>query len=103
MYRTPRRSTRREILKNKFLLFLVVIVAFSVKASLLDEANDLYSKGKISDAAAAYKRAARQGENPTLCYFNLANAYYQLDSIAQSIVYYQASVAGAPGIFQGLP
>ncbi len=48
-----------------------------------------------------YKKAIVQGENPTLCYFNLANAYYKMDSIAQAIVYYKASLSGAPDFFRG--
>jgi tetratricopeptide (TPR) repeat protein len=48
-----------------------------------------------------YKKAIASGENPTICCFNLANAYYQLDSIAQAIVYYKASLAGAPEFFRG--
>ena len=87
------------VIKMSFLVVLIIL--FSTNASLLDDANDLYSKGKVREAAAAYKKAARQGENPTLCYFNLANAYYQLDSLAQAVVYYKASVGSAPEFFRG--
>jgi tetratricopeptide (TPR) repeat protein len=88
-----------KVKKTSFLFILLIV--FSSKASLLDDANDLYSKGKIKEAAVAYKKAARQGENPTLCYFNLANAYYQLDSLAQAVVFYQASIGSAPEFFRG--
>jgi tetratricopeptide (TPR) repeat protein len=70
-------------------------------SSYLDEANTCYSSGKIIDALPLYKKAVRQGENPTICYFNLANAYYRLDSVAQAIVYYKASIAEAPDFFKG--
>jgi tetratricopeptide (TPR) repeat protein len=88
-------------MEKKPLLFLIFAVVYCVNASLLDDANDLYSKGKIRDAAAVYKSAIRRGENPTLCYFNLANAFYQLDSLAQAIVYYKASIGSAPEFFRG--
>ena len=55
----------------------------------------------MSEAVGLYKKAVKAGENPTLCYFNLANAYFQLDSLPQSIVYYRAAVDGAPDFFRG--
>jgi len=48
-----------------------------------------------------YKKAYFSGENPAICYFNLGNAYFQLDSVSKSIVYYQATVSSAPDFFRG--
>ena len=67
-----------------FLLCLIFCTAGS--AAILDDANDCYAKGKMSEALGLYKKALHEGENPTLCYFNCANAYYRMDSISQAIV-----------------
>ena len=84
-------------------LFLSVVLATGVVyASLLDDANGFYTKGKLLEAMPLYKKAISRGENPTFCYFNLANAYYRLDSIAQAIVYYRACLEGAPEFFRGV-
>jgi len=82
-------------------IFFFVLAHDRTHASLLDDANKLYGGGKIAAALPLYKKAAVSGENPTLCYFNLANAYYRLDSIAQAIVFYKASLVGAPEFFRG--
>ena len=78
----------------------MLLLVSCVFASLLDDANSLYSKGKAVEAISLYKKAISAGENPTLCYFNLANAYYLLDSIAQAIVYYKAGLDDAPRFFR---
>jgi tetratricopeptide (TPR) repeat protein len=52
-------------------------------------------------AAKLYKQALVSGENPALCYFNLGNAFFQLDSIPQSIVNYRSSLVYAPEFFKG--
>ena len=82
-------------------LLPVILFAFGAFGAVLDEPNNLYTKGDMRGAAALYKKAAREGENPTLCYFNLANAYFQSDSLAQALVYYKACVETAPEFFRG--
>lgn len=78
----------------------IIIITTSVSGSLLDEANAAYAKNNMRDAITLYTKAALAGENPTLCYFNCANAWYQIDSLARSIVYYQACIASAPEFFR---
>lgn len=82
------------------ILILIVWITSSISASLLDNANQFYTDGKYVSAIKCYKKAALKGENPSLCYFNCANAYFQLDSIPQSIMYYQACLANAPAFFR---
>jgi len=62
----------------------------------LDAANDLYTKGKLPESIKVYKRALREGENPALCYFNCANAYFQLDSLAKALISYRQCIHAAP-------
>lgn len=92
------KNTRALMCIIPLLLHFLTPVIF---ASLLEEANSLYTAGKPAQALGLYKRALTAGENPALCYFNLANAYFQLDSVPQSIVYYQAALEQAPDFFRG--
>jgi len=83
------------------IIFPILLLVSCVFASLLDDANSLYSKGKTIEAIPLYKKAISAGENSAFCYFNLANAYYQIDSVAEAIVYYNAAINEAPRFFRG--
>ena len=80
----------------------IVILSFVLFASagLLEQANEYYGKSDFEEAIKLYKKAALEGENPALCYFNLGNSYFQIDSIPQSIVYYKAAIGYAPEFFR---
>ena len=80
-------------------ILLLVLSSNASTESHLRKANDFYSSGKLLEAVRQYKSAMNAGENPTLSYFNCANAYFQLDSLPQSIVYYRATVESAPDFF----
>jgi tetratricopeptide (TPR) repeat protein len=81
-------------------LTILLFMASGVSASILDDANSLYAKGGARESIPLYKQALRSGENQAICYFNIANAYYQQDSIAQAIVYYMATIGEAPFFFK---
>lgn len=82
-------------------LFLILLASGTTGGMLLDEANEVYNSGDVEKSIGLYKKAALAGENPTLCYFNMANGYFQLDSLPQSIVYYKACLGYAPDFFRG--
>lgn len=88
-------------MKRFSVILALLLFGLSVEAALLDHANNAYSQGDVDKAINLYKKAALAGENPALCYFNLANAYVQLDSLPQSIVYYRACLSYAPDFFRG--
>lgn len=81
-------------------LLLLVYWLFGADG-LLDSANSLYNTDRTAEAIAMYRKAALEGENPALCYFNMANAYFRMDSVPQSIVYYKACINVAPRFFRG--
>lgn len=83
------------------LLWGVLPVTAGSAVSFLKEANALYDKGNFNEALAVYRKAIVAGENNTIACFNIANSYFQLDSIAQSIVYYRAVTDEAPDFFRG--
>ena len=68
-------------------------------AQWLKKANARYLKGEYEKAIPLYKKAVAKGENPTLCYFNMGNTYFQLSKLPMAIVYYRASVDQAPDFF----
>jgi tetratricopeptide (TPR) repeat protein len=82
------------------LIASVLFFSTPAAASPLDEANIAYGKNQMLSAIVLYRKAALAGENPALCYFNLANAYFQIDSLPQSIVYYRACLGYAPDFFR---
>jgi tetratricopeptide (TPR) repeat protein len=82
------------------LLLLLATVTIQ-GGELLDRANETYNSGNTYEAIELYRKAALAGENPALCYFNMANAWFQLDSLPQSIVYYKACIGAAPAFFRG--
>lgn len=87
--------------KNAIIISILSLLAFRTSAApLLDSANREYAAGKWTSAVLLYKQAAREGENPALCYFNAANAWYQRDSLARALVYYRATIDCAPAFFK---
>lgn len=81
-------------------ILLFCIASLPVHGSVLSDANDLYANGRFGEAIGAYREAILQDANPAVAYFNIGNAYYQLDSIAAAIVCYEASVREAPDFYR---
>ena len=52
--------------------------------------------GTSRQAITFFHKAAEEGETPPCATINMANAYFQLDSLAESVVYYRACVRNAP-------
>lgn len=77
-------------------IFLLCLAASVLAGPTLDVANALYSKGKFKLSIRLFKKALTQGENPVLCYYNCANAYFQLDSLPQALTYYRQCIRMAP-------
>ena len=83
------------------LILTLILLSKAVFGTNLDKANQFYNQQKYKEAIPLYKKAAGEGENPAICYFNLANAYFQLDSLPQSIIYYKSMLTLAPDFFRG--
>ncbi len=63
-------------------LLLVILV------TLLSEANQLYSDGSYAEAAKAYEEIIAEQPNSE-AYYNLGNAYFKQDELAQAILAYE--------------
>ncbi|MGM0443369.1 MAG: tetratricopeptide repeat protein [Fibrobacterota bacterium] len=85
-----------------YLIILLIsgILPLSVSGKMLDSANAVFNAGRTEEALKLYKKAAARGENRVLSSFNIANCYYQLDSLPQSIEYYRAVTLNAPDFYR---
>ena len=75
-------------------LLLLVFVegrawAEMAEVALYNEANGRYRAGKYAEAAQRYETALKQGVQNGHVYYNLGNAYFKLDRIGESILWYE--------------
>lgn len=85
----------------KNLIFLLAL-AFSLtgyaqNSQLFDSANEAYAAGDFKEAVENYEQILANGETSAALHFNLANAYYRLDSVAPSIYHYEKALQLNPG------
>lgn len=86
-------------MKNILVLSFVLLSAFTIKAGENDVfkiGNDAYLKNNYSTAIASYRQLINEGYQSSELYFNLANAYFKTDSIANAILYYEKAKKLAP-------
>lgn len=65
---------------------------FGQSNTLFEQGNSLYNEGKYQEAINSYEAILENGEHSAELYYNLANAYYKLNSIAPSIYYYEKAL-----------
>ncbi len=65
--------------------------------SLFNNANNAYNKGDYATAIKNYKSILTEGETSAALYYNLANANYKTNHIAESIYYYEKALQLKPG------
>ena len=77
------------------MLFAAVVVAKGAEttpAERWEVGNKAYIEGKYNDAAVAYRSILEGGEYSVELYYNLANAYFKMDSIGKAILYYNKAL-----------
>lgn len=74
------------------LLLFVFAVAGAQHTELFEEGNELYNEGEYQLAIERYRSISDQGVHSPELYFNIGNAYYKLDKIAPSILYYEKAL-----------
>ena len=77
-----------------FLIFTAVLLLNTKSKAettqqMFEQGNNAYAKGKYVDAILEYKKILTKGECSGELYFNLGNAFYKIDSIPQSILYFE--------------
>ena len=89
-----------------FLFFILVInLSFSQQNDVFVGANEKYNSLDFVGAIEKYNELLIGGFHSPELYFNLGNAYYKLDSLAQSIYYYEKGLKYFPndsGLTQNL-
>ena len=85
---------------KKIIILLNIVWVFSTSIllaqvninNIFNDANELYNQGKHSEAINYYKEIINNDFHSAELYYNLANAYYKLDSIASSVYYYEKAL-----------
>ncbi|MFW5960349.1 MAG: tetratricopeptide repeat protein [Chitinivibrionales bacterium] len=88
---------------KKLIIILIITISTAFptfSGPVTDSANSAYSKGDTKRSITLFQKAADLGENPALCYFNIANGYFKLDSLPQALLYYQLCIGYAPTFFR---
>jgi tetratricopeptide (TPR) repeat protein len=85
-------------MKKLLLLLGIVVFAFTATAQDLQKlANEAYTKANYTKAAELFETILKdKGESADL-YYNLGNAYYKSDRIADAILNYEKALLLAPG------
>jgi tetratricopeptide (TPR) repeat protein len=85
---------------HTFGLILVHLFLLLATADTLSDAQVHYKNGDYHAALQLYEQCVFDAPNPALVYFNMANCWYQLDSLANAAVCYEMALAEAPGFFR---
>lgn len=80
-----------------FLFFILFVnLSFSQQNDIFVVANEKYNSLDFVGAIEKYNELLKGGFHSSELYFNLGNAYYKLDSLAQSIYYYEKGLKYFP-------
>lgn len=80
-----------------FLFFILFVnLSFSKQNDIFVVANEKYNSLDFVGAIEKYNELLKGGFHSSELYFNLGNAYYKLDSLAQSIYYYEKGLKYFP-------
>ena len=76
------------------LLFYISIFVFQINFGqdlnkIFKEGNSAYNEGNFEKAISYYKEILDKGKHSSDLYFNIGNAYYRLNRVAESIFYYE--------------
>jgi len=65
-------------------------------AAYLMQANQLYEEGKYQQAATLYQKIEVAGETSTKLQYNMGNAYFKANDIAQAMLHYERALQLSP-------
>ena len=77
-------------------VLLLSFIVFSQYENLFQEGNNLYNQGKYQEALIKYQEIVTNNVHSAELYYNIGNAYYKLNQIAESIYYYEKSLVLNP-------
>lgn len=83
-------KTKRFILVLLSLLTVTTtVVAQASMEPLFEQGNTAYNEGDYQKAISLYEQTFKMGQHSAALYFNLGNAYYRLNKVAESIYYFE--------------
>ncbi|MFC2110271.1 tetratricopeptide repeat protein [Bacteroidota bacterium] len=74
-----------------FFLFSGMLNA-QTSEDLFEEANELYRNNNYTEAIAKYKKVETKNTISSELYFNIGNAYYKLNKVAESVYYFEKAL-----------
>ncbi|WP_373057414.1 tetratricopeptide repeat protein [Zunongwangia sp. H14] len=80
-----------------YLLLFLSISLFAQNEGTFEEANEAYSNGNYEEAIDKYNKILESGEASAALYYNLGNAHYKLNHLAESIYNYEKALLRNPG------
>ncbi|MEG1556512.1 MAG: tetratricopeptide repeat protein [Bacteroidales bacterium] len=88
-------------LKNSFSIFLFFFGMIfpgmaSINDSLMKRGNQAYQKENYEEAVNYYLQIAHQGNEGSILYYNLGNAYYKAHQLPEAILWYERALRLAP-------
>lgn len=73
-----------------FFLLLFVLLGFGQDNNqIFENASTAYNAGQFEKATMFYKEILESGEHSAALYFNIANCYYRLNNVAESIFFFE--------------
>ena len=85
------------VLFYKIMFVLVTILSFSQNSENYFKAgNDFYNNGQFEKALDSYFKVLNENYHSAELYYNIGNTYYKLDSIANSIFYFEKAKKISP-------
>ena len=73
-------------------IFLVCSALFFAQENMqpvFQEGNNAYNEGDYNKAVHLYEQVLKMGQHSSILYYNLGNAHYRLNNVAESIFYYE--------------
>lgn len=72
-----------------FVILFALICPISAQDPLLEQANQAYQAREFATAARLYESLIAQGQANAVIYFNLGNAYFELNDLGRALLNYQ--------------
>ncbi|MEC8636683.1 MAG: tetratricopeptide repeat protein [Bacteroidota bacterium] len=80
----------KNILMSLSIIILCCLMAWGQeKGATFENANTAYNTGQYERAVMLYKEILNHGQHSAELYFNLANSYYRLNQVGESIFYFE--------------
>ena len=88
-FKTLFKTKRFTLVLLSLLLATTTGVAQASMEHLVEQGNAAYNEGDFQKAISLYEQTLKMGQHSAALYFNLGNAYYRLNKVAESIYYFE--------------